>query len=188
MASVMRYFVAVVTLGCLTGNLVCACAQKPSEHQIKAAFLSKFASFVQWPPEVFPSQESFVTIGILGEDPFGSTLDRIVAGKVVNGRKFEVRRFRGIRDIQDCHILFVSSSERHWMGEVLSALERRSILTVGDLDQFAQDGGVINFVMEGNKVRFEVNVGAADRAGLKISSKLLSLATTVGRWPEEEHD
>ncbi|MCK4305194.1 MAG: YfiR family protein [Candidatus Eisenbacteria sp.] len=178
--------IAVMVLGALGGSIQSVHAQGPTEYQVKAAFLSNFAHFVDWPSNAFPTEHAPITIGVLGDDPFGSALEEVVAGKLVDGRAFEIKRFRKVEDIKTCHILFISSSELKRLAVHFDDLSQRGILTVGDVDRFAEYGGVISLVLVGNHVRFEVNVWAADKAGLKISSKLLNLARAVVQWPRVE--
>jgi hypothetical protein len=150
-----------------------------TEYQIKAAFLYNFAKFVEWPATALRDPRAPVIVGVLGEDPFGEDLDDTLSDKVVGGRQLVVKRFGRLRDVGASHILFISSSERGRLPEILRALQHMSILTVGETEEFARLGGVVNFLLEDNKVRFEVNVDAAERAGLKVSSKLLRLARIV---------
>jgi hypothetical protein len=154
-------------------------AQSASEYQVKAVFLYNFAKFVDWPPDPSTDGHSPIVLGIIGEDPFGDLLEKTVQGKTVNGRGLVVRRPRRESEARACQIIFVSSSEKKRLRPLLDSLKGASVLTVGESDGFAQLGGIINFTLEDNKVHFEVNVAAADRAGLKISSKLLSLAKIV---------
>ena len=182
---IVRLF-AVMVLGALGGSIQSVHAQGPTEYQVKAAFLSNFAHFVEWPSNAFSTENSPVAIGVLGDDPFGSALEEVVAGKFANGRAFEIKRFQNIKDIKTCHILFISSSEVKRLTGHFDALSQRGILTVGEVDRFAQKGGVISLILVDNKVRFEVNTWAADQAGLKISSKLLNLARAVEKWPRVE--
>jgi hypothetical protein len=155
----------------------------PSEYQLKAAFLYNFGKFVEWPPEAFVTTNAPFTFGIMGENPFDDYLEQIVRNKNINGHPFEVKKFRNIAEAKTCHILFVCSSERRRMSDILRATRGLSILTVSELDRFAQAGGMIQFVIEGNKVRFEINDQAAREANLRISSKLLSVARPSERPP-----
>jgi YfiR/HmsC-like len=164
-----------------------------SEYLIKAGFIYNFAKLVEWPTASFVQPDSPIVIGILGEDPFGATLDKIVADKKINGRGLAVKRLkwsRDLKDLKDCNILFVSTSEKEHIESVIDAMKGLPILTIGDAPGFAKRGGVMNFVLEDNKVRFEVNVEAAKHADLTISSRLLTLAKIVqqvaadGRKPE----
>jgi hypothetical protein len=148
------------------------------EYQIKAVFLFNFAQFVDWPPKAFADAQTPLVIGILGEDLFGSYLDETVRGEKVNNRPLVVQRFRRIGEIKACHVLFISRSENARLEEILASLKGRSILTVGDNDDFALRGGMIRFVTEKNKIRMRINLEAVKAANLTISSKLLRLAET----------
>ena len=152
-----------------------AAAQEANEYQVKAAFLFNFAKFVEWPSTAGADPNAPMVIGILGKDPFGPEIDRAIEGKTVNGRRLAVKRFSSLEAYEHCNILFVSSSERTNLSRILAAVRNRSVLTVSETDRFAQLGGIINFITIENRIRFEINQAAATRAGLKISSKLLSL-------------
>ncbi len=175
----------LVAAGAGAGSVPQADAQSepPSEYQIKAAFLYNFAKFVEWPADTFADPHDPIVLGIVGEDPFGSVLDKIVLGKTVNGRGLMIKRLKPGPDLRKCHILFISSSEKKHLAPILESLQGSSVLTVGETDRFAQSGGVINFILEENKVRFEINSETAARARLKISSKLLALARIVANQP-----
>jgi len=149
------------------------------EYLVKAAFLYNFAKFVEWPNEAFPDARSPISLCILGDDPFGAALETI-RGKAVRGRKLVIKKYTQIENIQTCHILFISSSERDRLNQVLDLLKTSNVLTVGDIEKFANKGGVVNLIKIGNKIKFEINVAKAREAGLKISSKLLKLAKIVG--------
>lgn len=154
--------------------------QTANEYEVKAAFLYNFAKFVEWPPEAFGTGAgAALIVGIIGDDPFGSAIDRTISGKTVNGRQLTIRRLKWGQNLKDCHVLFVSSSEQKRLPQILENLKGASVLTVSEMDQFSQQGGVIGFVMEDSKVRFEINTSASEQARLKISSKLLALAKTV---------
>ena len=146
------------------------------EYQIKAVCLFNFAQFVTWPPEAFTSPDQPLRIGILGGDPFGTFLDETVKGEKVGDHPLIIQRYGSIEDVQDCQILFVSASESGKLSAILSALKGKSILTVGEKEDFVQDGGMVRFFVEGNKLRLKINPEAAKDAGLTISSKLLRLA------------
>lgn len=179
----------------LTVALLCAAAGGPAsaqtrapqnEYAVKAAFLFNFAKFVEWPPEAFPTADSPVVIGIVGSDPFGSILDDLTRDERINGRSILVRRLKWDDDIASCHLLFVSPSEWRQMPQLVARLDGTSVLTVGEHDGFATSGGMIHLAREDYRIRFEINLRAAERARLKISSKLLSLATIVsGPVPQE---
>jgi len=150
-----------------------------TEYQVKAAFLYNFARFVDWPADAFRESESPFRIGIFGENSFGTTLEQLVAGKNVKGRPLTVVRFERVQDIEDCQILFVGAGQVGRISQVLAKVGTSAILTVGEVDGLARRGGIINFVLRENRVRFQVNVDAAERAHLRISSKLLKLAEIV---------
>lgn len=152
----------------------------PTTSQVEAVFLFNFSQFVDWPPQAFPEPDSPIVIGVLGSDPFDGTLDDVVRGEMVKGRPLVVRRFQHIEQLTDCHILFISRSERPRLEPIVQMLKGRSILTVSDLDEFANDGGIIGFVLMDNKIRLRVNLEAAKEAGLTLSSKLLRPAQIVG--------
>lgn len=149
-------------------------AQVASEYDVKAAFLYNFTKFVEWPPSVLQERSDF-QLCVLGEDPFGRSLDVIVDEKVA-GRRISLLRTPKLAEPEGCQILFISRSERGRMSQILQDLRGTPVLTVADTAGFLDHGGIINFVLEGSKVRFEINQEAAERAGIKISSKLLRLA------------
>lgn len=182
LSHVIRTVVRVVTTtvcGLLT-LMASAHAQSLSlrEYQIKAAFLYNFVKFVDWPSQTLPDTSDTLTICVLGEDPFGEALDSL-KDKPAKGKRLAIRRAASVREVAGCHVLFVGSSEEKQLPQVIESAQQSHILTVGEMDQFAQRGGIINFVVERNKLRFEVSVDGAARAGLKISSQLLSLAKVV---------
>ena len=153
-----------------------------SEYLIKAGFIFNFAKFVDWPPTTFAQPDSPIVIGILGTDPFGAIIDQIVQDKKIGGRGFVVKRLKwgtDLKDLKECKILFVGASERVHIDELVQIVRGLPILTVGETPGFAEHGGVIRFVLEDNRVRFEVNVEAARQAGLTISSRLLTLARII---------
>jgi hypothetical protein len=158
---------------------VFAQSREASEYQIKAAYLYNFAKFVEWPPEASPGANDPLAICIFGEDPFGDILTELAKGKSINGHKLVIRQLKPPQDLRGCQVAFISSSERNRLHSVLESLKGASVLTVGDTEGFAALGGVISFTMEDNKVHFDINVDAAERAKLRISSKLLSLARIV---------
>lgn len=151
--------------------------QEPAqEYQIKAAFLFNFAKFVEWPSDAFPNANSPIIVGVLGKNVFGHYLEDTIQGKTVQNRPFVLKELKSVDDAVHCHILFVSPSMSDDFSRVIKDLHNASVLTVSETDQFLKAGGMINFIIEDNKVHFQINDGAAKAAGLKISSKLLSLA------------
>jgi hypothetical protein len=157
---------------------------KAPEYSLKAAYLFNFIQFVEWPSNSFTSEVAPIIIGVLGEDPFVGALDQAIKEKKVHGRSFEIRRSKQIGDLRECQVLFVCASEAKRLSEILPLIKKSGLLTVSDIDRFAEQGGVINFTMENNKVRFEVNMNAATAANLKISAQLLRLAKQVWRADE----
>jgi uncharacterized protein DUF4154 len=151
----------------------------PTEYQVKAAYLFNFLKFVEWPGDPLADTHGRWVIGIVGENPFGDELTQIISGKTVQGHELQVRQFQPGEDLYACHILFISASEKKRLPSVLATLNASSVLTVADMDHFIEAGGMIQFVMEDKRVRFAIDVGAAGRARLKVSSKLLSLARKV---------
>lgn len=150
--------------------------QQPSEYELKAAFIFNFAKFVEWPPEAFADTNSPIVIGILGKNVFDDTLEKIINNRKVNNRGFEFRHFDSASETTNCQILFISSSEKNDFAKIISSLHDASILTVSEADGFLKAGGMINFLIEGKNIRFQISDDAAKRSRLKISSKLLSLA------------
>ncbi len=148
----------------------------PTEYQIKAAFLYNFAKFVEWPPQAFADAQSPIVIGVLGKNVFDDNLEKIIHGKTVNSRPFLFKEFHAVEEATNCHILFISASQKEKLSKILEGLRGTSVLTVSETDQFIAAGGMINFVIEDKKIHFQINDEAAKKAGLKISSKLLSLA------------
>ena len=163
----------------IAASLCCLdAAPPPTEYEVKAAFIYNFAKYVQWPPPPHSDSNAPFVIGVLGKDPFGKVLDEAMKGQTVQGRLIIVRRFVRTDEI-DCDILFVCSSERQSLQKILEALRRRPVLTIGEMDQFAELGGMINLTREQNRVHFDMNPQAIRRAGLKAGSQLFRLARIV---------
>jgi hypothetical protein len=153
-----------------------------SEYLIKAGFIYNFAKFVEWPATAFAQPDSPIVIGILGTDPFGNLIDRIVENKKIGARGFVVKRLKwgaDLKELRECKILFVGDSGKAHVDELVQIVKTLPILTVGETPGFAERGGVIRFVLEDNRVRFEINVEAARQADLTISSRLLTLARII---------
>jgi len=149
------------------------------EYQVKVGFLYNFTKFVEWPPDAFAGPGAPLIIGVLGSGSFCDALEASLKDKTVNGRPIAVRRFRRPEDLTPTQVLFISPSLGREVGRLLKSLERAPVLTVGDMDRFASLGGIINFTIRDHRVGFEVNIDAASRAGLRISSQLLTVATVV---------
>lgn len=149
----------------------------PGEYAVKAAYLYNFGRFVEWPPQA--TTEGSFSICVLGMDPFGRVLDGIVAGQTIDGKKVVARRIARSEGAAGCRVIFISSSEAGELTRVLAALANSAVLTVSDMPQFTQSGGMIGFVQQDNRIRFAVNLAAAQRVGLKLSAQLLKLAVNV---------
>lgn len=162
----------------LCGSVLPCLASGTSEYRLKAVFLFNFARFTQWPAQAFSSPTAPFVIGVLGEDPFASDLDELVRGEKVDGHLLTVRRFQQVEEIRECHILFVSPGKARQLTQILSKLQGRSVLTVGETAEFPQRGGMIGFVT-GTTIKVRINVEAARAANLVISSKLLRAAEIV---------
>lgn len=146
------------------------------ELSVKAAFLLNFAAFIAWPPQAFPTADSPFVVGIYGRDPFGRRIEEIFAGESVNGRRFEVRRIPAGGDVSGCHIVFISDSERGALRSILRSCRGQPTVTVSNAPQFNENGGIIEFTTDRNRVRFRINRAAAEQAGVQLSSRLLRLA------------
>jgi uncharacterized protein DUF4154 len=156
------------------------------EYELKAAFLLNFAKFIDWPPDSFASATSPFLICVVGQDPFGTALNQSLLGKTMDGRVVQIIRYPNMGDLPDarhCQIVFVSASEKSHFRDVIGVLRGANTLMVGDADGFAAAGGTIEFMLEDNHIRFAINPDAAERADLKISSKLLALAKIVHEGP-----
>ena len=155
----------------------------PSEYELKAAFLFNFAKFVEWPSSAFANPQSAFLVCVLGPDPFGSALDDALLRHSIQGHAVALLRMKRTVDIVGCQILFVPASERNRLPEVIAKLRGQYVLVIGENEDFASSGGVIQFALEQNHIRFLINTDAADRSGLKFSSKLLALAKIVRDSP-----
>jgi hypothetical protein len=150
------------------------------EYAIKAAYLYQFGRYVQWPSKAFPNGDAPLVIGVLGENPFGTVLEEIARTKRIDGRQIIVRQFANLQDYSPCHILFLSASlSPEQKAAAIKKARKSGILIVGEEPGFAEQGGMVNFFVDENRVRFEINVAVASQEQLKISSKLLSLAKIV---------
>jgi YfiR/HmsC-like len=170
----------LVVLMLFVGSLrLCAQTSLPSGYQLKAAFLFNFVKFIDWPASSFANSQSPFTICVLGQDPFGSILEDTLQGKMIGDRSLTLRRLRDRAEVRLCQMVFVSSSERAHMAEIIAVVQGTGVLLVGETNGFAASGGTIEFTLEDNHVRFTINTDAADRSGLKFSSKLLAVAKIV---------
>jgi len=167
---------ALFWAGALCGTAREACAAN-FEYQVKAAFLYNFMKFVEWPGDGL-NNPGTLTLGILGRDPFGDALDE-VRDKTAKGRRVVIVHLHGIEEARECDLLFVCASEKGRLPQILRGVQSARVLTVADQEGFCQAGGIINLVFVNNRVGFEVNVAAANRVRLRVSSQLLKLARLV---------
>jgi len=187
-AAMVRLLTAVLAAVMLPCVATITTAETPVllENQVKALFLFNFAKYVDWPSQAFPSDNATIVIGLVGEGSFGDDFKQVIAGKTINGRTVVVKRVAGEQEYKSCHILFISASQKDHLAEILSAVKGSAILTVGETEQFLAQDGMINLRKKENKIRLEINLGAAQRANLKLSSKLLGVADVVLGKPGEE--
>jgi hypothetical protein len=175
-----RLFVSLALLGLMAGIQGAGGGEMSlPEYQVKALFLLNFTKYVEWPPASLGDTNVPIVIGLLGENKIGDDLQKVVAGKNVGGRNITIRQIESADDLSRCHILFVSSSENKRLAEILGRLKGLPVLTVGETEQFTEQGGIINLTRKEGKVRLEINLESAAQAKLQISSKLLSVADTV---------
>jgi len=153
--------------------------QQPEEYRVKAAFLFHFIQFVDWPADGSGDQNRPITICTVGRDPFDGDLETTLKGKSIGARPLQIRHLKRPEEIQACQAVFITGGEWRQDFLALAPLKNPPILTVGEDNDFVKQGGMIGFCMESNKIRFDVNVDAASRANLKVSSRLLALARTV---------
>jgi len=149
------------------------------EYKVKAGFLVNFVKFAQWPDNTFPSTNSPIIIGLFETDPAAPVLERALEQKTAGSRPLQVRRFSATEPPVNCHLFFLSRAEQAQAGRLLDRVKGIPVLTVSESEGFARGGGMINFVMKGGNIRFEINLAAVERAGLQISSKLANMATLV---------
>lgn len=175
MAPLRRIAVGLALVASLAGSA--RAAPLPLEYAVKASYLYKFAPFVQWPPAAFETPGTPLTICVAGQDPFGPALAEAVRGQRVNGRPIVVRRIEAVRPDLACQILFISGGDTK---DALQAVAHEPVLTVTDRNRGGA-GGMIQFVMVSGRVRFMIDLAAAQNSGIAISSKLLGLAVSVNR-------
>jgi hypothetical protein len=168
---------AIIVWGLTALPISWAQSPKPTDYDVKAVYLYNFGRFVEWPAKV-TTAGSF-NICVLGDDPFGRALDQTLARETIGNRSVAARRISSPQESIDCQILFISSSEAHRLNKIIATVDKSAVLTVSDIPQFAQHRGMIQFVLDGNRVRFEVNLNATQKAGLTLSSELLKVATAV---------
>lgn len=179
-----RPFSAILTIVivlCFSAAAIVTAAElsRHNEYELKATFLYNFIRFTAWPPEELRTSSDPFVIGVLGKDPFGSDLDRVIEGETVNDKTVVIKRFAKVEEAAGSHVLFISFSEEHNLASIIRALDGKSVLTVSDIENFAQRGGIINLKKENNRIVFEINLDIAKRAGLTMNAQLLKLARIV---------
>ncbi|MES2353515.1 MAG: YfiR family protein [Pseudomonadota bacterium] len=174
-----RLFALIALIGVLDmGNGIAKTEAEDSlEYAVKGAFLFKFSAYIEWPLSAFANDAAPFVIGILGEDPFGAKLDAIVQDQKVQGRPVVIKRYKQLDQARGAHILYISAAETEYSEQIFASLRGSNILTVSE--ESFETGSIINFVVQENKVRFVIDLKAADIAALKVSSKLLALAKVV---------
>jgi hypothetical protein len=170
---------ASIALGLMSTVALRAQPAKPLDSAVKAVYLLNFGRFATWPPMAPSAGAGSFDVCVLGRDPFGPTLDATVATEVIDGKNVVARRIAAPGDAIACRILFVSGSEERQLKPILQAVDAAAVLTVSDMPRFVERGGMIQFVLENNKVRFEINLVATAHAGLTLSSELLRVAASV---------
>ncbi len=171
--------VLLAVAAALTVNAHPAPGDEVGEYELKAAILYNLSRFVEWPASAYADPQTPTVLCIQGQDPFGESLKALGQKQDSNGRAMSIRRLKKENEIRDCHVLYISTSERKNVAQILSRLKGSSVLTVGEMSQFAAQGGIVQFTLEDKQVRFEINLDAASRMTLKISSRLLVLARIV---------
>jgi hypothetical protein len=184
----MRFWVWPMTITLAAMLALASYAKSPAllaqestklEYQVKAAFLLNFAKFVEWPSRAFVLPTDPIVICVVGRDPFGSSLNRIVSGERIQSRDVSTRYLPVDGSLSSCHILYISSAEQKRYMEILKMVRDSSVLTVGEVPGFSDHGGMIEFVIDQEKLQFFINSAAVDTAGLKVSSRLLRVARQV---------
>jgi hypothetical protein len=164
----------------LGGDSSLAQQSRATESQVKAAYLFNFGKFVRW-PDARTGADDTLEICVLGRNPFGRVLDDTVKGETIGSRKVISKTFPDIQDAAGCRILFVSPSEEAHLTTILAAAKQMGALTVSDIPHFVERGGMIEFVVQDERIRFAVNAVPVEDAGLTVSSELLKVATRVIR-------
>lgn len=154
-------------------------AQNATTGEVKAAFLYNFVRFTEWPAGAFASSSAPLVIGIAGDEILRENLDYVIRGKVAGMHPLTTRNVKDAKDAAGLHLLYVGSAHAFHANDFISAVKHRPVLTVGDDDRFCERGGMINFLIVGNRVRFEVELDATADAGLKVSSRVLTLAKAI---------
>ncbi len=156
-------------------------AQKasPSEYEIKAAMIYRLAQFLEWPTNLFENSQSPLNIGIVGADPFGSAIDVVLKDQRISTRNLLILRHPQTATATNCHLIFISKGQATEMEKLLTLLHAKPVLTIGEDEDFAKKGGHIRLYLQENKLRFDINLAAMERSGLKMHSQVMKLATRI---------
>lgn len=153
-----------------------------SEYEVKAAFLKKMTHFIEWPSSAdTESGEGTFNIAVIGTNPFGRTLDQFFSETTIQGKPVQIRYLKNAKEIKDEHIVFISSSEKNRLSKILGKIKNKNILSVSDSPNFGKKGVLINFFVENEKVRYEINYDSLQKSNLLISYMLLELARIIGK-------
>lgn len=177
---ILRAIALALMLGLSVGGN--AATKAPGEYEVKAAFLYNFIAFTEWPEATFENTTSPIVIGVLGKDPFGSALDKIMNGERVKDRSLIVWHITRLEDANRCQILFISASESGQTNDIIRQLRTQPVLTVSDIPGFAEAGGMVGFTTA-DTVKLVINQEALRTAHLSLSAKILRLARLVERTP-----
>lgn len=158
-------------------------ADVSKEYQIKAGFLYNFTKFIEWPSDRFSEENAPIVIAVFGDNPFGNELNQLVQGRKVNGRAIVIQSTRSLDEVKHAHVVFIGEGEEKRLESQLESLHTAGVLTVGESKRLAALGGAIVFALVDDKVRFEINIASAERAGLKVSAQLQKLALCVRNHP-----
>jgi hypothetical protein len=167
---------ALAVLGLLPSG---ASSAAPNEYDVKATLMVNFMKFVEWPDDTSAVAPGPLVLAVVGNDPFGAALERATAGQSVNGRSVVVKRWKNPRELGPCHVLFVAVSDADEVSHILGGLKGTAVLTIGDGPSFVSEGGIIGFFMHDSRIRFDISPTTAERAHLRISSRLLAVAHVV---------
>jgi len=170
--------IVLLAVSCAIAARAGAQASRPNESQVQAAYLYNFGKFVKWPNVAPANQSGAFTICVLGQDPFGSVLESTLAGQKLDGKPVIVKRLTRAQEAASCHILSLNAA-LHDLKGTLAAIDDSSVLTVSDMQDFSRRGGMIQFVLDGNRVRFEINLESAEKSHLVFPSELLKVAAAV---------
>ncbi len=183
LALATRLLTAILICGVTGGAKLEAQTPKPTDFEVEAAYLSNFGRFVEWPATSASAASVQFNVCVLGTDPFGPLLDNALKGETIRGVPMMAKRIAGPEESGSCRVLYIGSSTDGRLKAALAALRTSTVLTVSDAADFTRLGGMIQFVLEGNKVRFEINLAAAHRSSLSVSSELLKVATAIRKGP-----